>query len=187
MQQRSGRRQRRRRPAQSKIPQLPLARVRNPFPPLRLFSDDQIEDIHQASLRILSDHGVEVGGVSARDLLAGAGADVDPATDIVRVPPVNSDTLALDTIGAVPTGGHLFGEAHTIARYETAFYQPILSDWTNFETWAENGAQTATERAIRIWKQALAEYVPPEVLPERREALEAYVASRKQGIEHYRL
>ena len=36
-----------------------------------------------------------------------------------------------------------------------------LSDWRNFETWQEDGARTATERANRIWKQLLAEYEPP--------------------------
>ena len=44
-------------------------------------------------------------------------------------------------------GGHFFGTAHTLERYETAFYRPILSDWRNFETWQADGARTATERA----------------------------------------
>ena len=43
-----------------------------------------------------------------------------------------------------------------------------LSDWRNFETWQEDGARTATERANRIWKQLLAEYAPPALEPERR-------------------
>ncbi len=31
----------------------------------------------------------------------------------------------LETIASVPTGGHFFGTEHTLARYETAFYQPL--------------------------------------------------------------
>ncbi len=36
---------------------------------------------------------------------------------------------------AFEPGGHFFGSAHTLARYETAFYRPLLSDWSNFENW----------------------------------------------------
>ena len=96
---------------------------------------------------------------------------------------VDETTLALDAIANVPTGGHFFGEAHTLDRYETAFYQPILSDWSNYETWAAAGSLTATDRATRIWKQALAEYVPPDLPQDRREALDAYVARRRQEVE----
>lgn len=96
---------------------------------------------------------------------------------------VDDATLALDAIANVPTGGHFFGEAHTLDRYETAFYQPMLSDWSNFETWEAAGSLTATQRATRIWKQALKEYTPPVILPERREALDAYVVRRRKEIE----
>ncbi len=48
---------------------------------------------------------------------------------------VNEDTLDLDATREVGPGGHFFGAAHTLARYETAFYAPILSDWRNFEAW----------------------------------------------------
>jgi trimethylamine--corrinoid protein Co-methyltransferase len=95
---------------------------------------------------------------------------------------VNEATLGLDAIANVPTGGHFFGEAHTLERYETAFYQPILSDWSNFESWEAAGSLTATERATQVWKQALKEYTPPAMLPERREALDAYVTRRREEI-----
>jgi len=93
---------------------------------------------------------------------------------------VNEDTLALDAIREVGHGGHFFGCAHTMARYETAFYAPLVSDWRNFETWQENGSPSATEHAHRLYKQLLAEYSPPELDPARREELAAFVARRKQ-------
>jgi len=95
---------------------------------------------------------------------------------------VDEDSLALNAIANVPTGGHFFGEAHTMARYEAAFYHPILSDWNNYETWASAGGLTATQRATQVWKRALAEYTPPDIPADRREALEAYVARRKEEI-----
>jgi trimethylamine---corrinoid protein Co-methyltransferase len=94
--------------------------------------------------------------------------------------PVNfsDDDLAVEAIKGVAAGGHFFGEAHTLARYESAFYRPLLSDWSNFENWTDAGARNATERATDIWKKTLADYVPPPLDPAVREAIEAYVARR---------
>ena len=61
----------------------------------------------------------------------------------------------------MPTGGHFFGEQHTLERYSTAFYQPMLSNWQNYEAWQEAGGLDATARATRLWKKALEEYVEP--------------------------
>jgi trimethylamine--corrinoid protein Co-methyltransferase len=93
---------------------------------------------------------------------------------------VNDETLGLDAIADVGPGGHFFGTAHTMARYETAFYSPILSDWRNYEAWRLAGGQTAEQRANAIWKQALAEYQPPPLDAAVKEALEAFVARRKE-------
>jgi trimethylamine--corrinoid protein Co-methyltransferase len=102
---------------------------------------------------------------------------------LVLAPPVvDDDALGLAAIADVGPGGHFFGSAHTLARYETAFYQPFLSDWRNYETWHEDGARTATERANRIWKQLLAEYEPPPLDAGREEALDAFVERRKREI-----
>lgn len=98
---------------------------------------------------------------------------------------VNEDTLGLDAIREVGPGGHFFGAAHTLARYETAFYAPILSDWRNYETWLEAGAVDTTQRAHGIYKQILADYEAPAMDPAAREALAAFVARRKAegGVE----
>jgi trimethylamine--corrinoid protein Co-methyltransferase len=90
----------------------------------------------------------------------------------------SDDDLAVDAIKGVAAGGHFFGEAHTLARYESAFYRPLLSDWSNFENWSDAGARNATERATGIWKKTLADYVAPPLDPAVREAINAYVARR---------
>ena len=94
----------------------------------------------------------------------------------------DDDDLAVEAIKGVPVGGHFFGSAHTLARYETAFYRPLLSDWSNFENWTDAGSRNATQRATGIWKKMLAEHVPPPLDPAIREAIEAYVARRKSEI-----
>jgi trimethylamine--corrinoid protein Co-methyltransferase len=95
---------------------------------------------------------------------------------------VDEGELALDALGRVPTGGHFFGDAHTLERYSTAFYQPLVSNWQNYEAWAEAGELDATARATRVWKKALEEYQQPVMDASVREALEAYVAKRKEEI-----
>ena len=95
---------------------------------------------------------------------------------------VSDDALALDAIKAVPPGGHFFGEAHTLARFATAFYQPLVSDWRNYETWEEDGAKTATMRACVLWKRLLADYEPPPMDPAIDEALQAFMARRKEAL-----
>ncbi|WP_374378380.1 trimethylamine methyltransferase family protein [Dongia sp.] len=102
---------------------------------------------------------------------------------------INSTEIAegLEAIGAVATGGHFFGEAHTLARYETAFYQPLVSNWQNYENWELAGARDATQRATAIWQKALEIYTPPPLDPGIAEGLEAFVARRKEelvGVDH---
>ncbi len=79
-------------------------------------------------------------------------------------------------------GGHFFGTAHTMERYQTAFYQPILSDWRTNESWAASGAATATERATKVWEKVLEDYEEPTLEPERKEALDEYIIKRKEEI-----
>jgi trimethylamine--corrinoid protein Co-methyltransferase len=95
---------------------------------------------------------------------------------------ISDDELGLSAIREVEPGGHYFGSQHTLERYETAFYTPLLSDWRNFETWRDMGSKTATERANGIWKQLLGEYEKPPIDPAIEEELQAYVARRKQEI-----
>ena len=92
---------------------------------------------------------------------------------------VSEDELAFDAIEEVGPGGHFFGAAHTLERYETAFYAPLVSDWNNYETWSAAGGEDAARRANRIWKQALEDYTPPPLDDDRAEELEAFVARRR--------
>jgi trimethylamine--corrinoid protein Co-methyltransferase len=95
---------------------------------------------------------------------------------------VDEDTIGLQAIAEVGPGGHYFGTAHTLERYDTAFYQPVLSDWSNFENWQERGSKDAAARAHQIWQDLLAAYEPPPIDPAMRDALEDYVARRKEEI-----
>jgi len=95
---------------------------------------------------------------------------------------VDDAELGFDAIKGVPTGGHFFGEPHTMERYEHAFYRPLVSNWQNYENWQLGGGRDATQRATDIWKQALKEYEEPPMEPAIREALDAYVVQRRAEI-----
>jgi trimethylamine--corrinoid protein Co-methyltransferase len=95
---------------------------------------------------------------------------------------VDEASLGFDAIADVGPGGHFFGTAHTLERYETAFYQPIVSDWRNFEAWQADGSRTTTERANTIWKRLLAETVTPALDPAVAEALDAFIERRKGEV-----
>jgi len=92
------------------------------------------------------------------------------------------DDLAVEAIKGIAAGGHFFGAAHTLARYESAFYRPLLSDWSNFENWTDAGSRNATERATLIWKKLLAEFTPPPLDPAVREAIADYVQRRAHEL-----
>ena len=89
------------------------------------------------------------------------------------------DDIALDTIREVGPNGHFFGVQHTQDRYATAFYQPFLSDWTNFEGWELKGATWTAERAHRLFKEIIANFEAPPMDIAIREELDDFVARRK--------
>lgn len=62
-------------------------------------------------------------------------------------------SLGLEAIAGAGPGGHFFGTAQTTASYETAFHAPMLSNWDNYPTWVEKGAEEAPARPNRVWKE----------------------------------
>ena len=96
--------------------------------------------------------------------------------------PLKSDDaeLAFEAIGSVAPGGHFFGCDHTMQRYRTAFYEPLVSDWSNFGAWKESGSKTATQRANEIWKKILHEFEPPVMDAGVFEALTEFVKRRSR-------
>ncbi len=102
--------------------------------------------------------------------------------EFLRPIPFTEEDLGFEAIKSVPTGGHFFGAQHTMERYETAFYQPMLSDWQNHGNWEAAGSHDALERATALWQKALAEYQEPTLDPAIQDELDAYVARRREII-----
>ncbi len=87
--------------------------------------------------------------------------------------------LGLAAIAEAGPGGHFFGTAQTMGSYETAFHAPMLSNWDNYPTWLEKGAEQAPRRANRVFQELLVGYEEPTLEVSVAEALADYVAKRK--------
>jgi trimethylamine---corrinoid protein Co-methyltransferase len=120
------RRDRERRTVSASVQQQASHVAKRSFPPLKLVSDDQLESIHLASLKVLSEIGMDFTLPEARDLLKKAGAKIDGervrfdpamieealshapaqfelhARNPARNLPIGGDHMAFGTVGSPP-------------------------------------------------------------------------------------
>ncbi len=89
------------------------------------------------------------------------------------------DDIAFEAIREVGPNGHYFGCQHTQERYETAFYQPIASDWRNYEAWENGGGEWTAQRANRIFHRIIDAFQPPPMDDAIRGELSDFVERRK--------
>ena len=80
--------------------------------------------------------------------------------ELCTATPGDEDAIGFEAIAEVQPGGHFFSAGHTMARYRTAFYEPLVADWSNFGNWTQAGSKTATQRATGVWKSNLADFRP---------------------------
>jgi len=90
----------------------------------------------------------------------------------------DSPQTNLDALAEVAPGGHFFAAQHTMSRYQTEFYEPLVADWANFGTWTERGGKTASERATGIWKDIVAADADLGHDGARVEALQRFIDAR---------
>lgn len=95
---------------------------------------------------------------------------------------IDENALALSAYREVGPGKHYLGCAHTMENYQTAFYNPELSDSNSFEQWVEDGSQDSIKRANTAWKKTLREYQQPLLDESIDEALQAFIAQRKESL-----
>ena len=66
------------------LTQLPWRALRNPYAPIEVLSAEQIEAIHDTSMQILEEIGMDFLHPEAREILGRAGAEVEPGSERVR-------------------------------------------------------------------------------------------------------
>ena len=95
---------------------------------------------------------------------------------------VDEASLAFDAHEEVGPGGHFLGAAHTLERFRTCFYRPLLSSTENFDRWQRNGGADAAARATKIWRETLEQYEQPPMDEGVRGQLEEFVARRRAEL-----
>ena len=91
-----------------------------------------------------------------------------------------ANDIAFDAIKEVGNDGHFFGVQHTQDRFTKAFYQPFLSDWTNYEGWELRGGMWTAERAHLLFKEILSDFKPPSLDQGIHAELSDFVCRRKR-------
>ncbi|NNE21766.1 MAG: trimethylamine methyltransferase family protein [Rhizobiales bacterium] len=94
----------------------------------------------------------------------------------------DDNALAADAYREVEPGGHFLGSRHTLANYETAFYDAQMSDSESVEQWEEKGSKDAATRAHERWQQMLKDYETPPMDESIDEALRDFVDRKKQAM-----
>jgi trimethylamine---corrinoid protein Co-methyltransferase len=95
---------------------------------------------------------------------------------------IDEESMAFGAHEEVGHGGHFLGAMHTMERFRTCFYRPLLSSSENFERWSRNGGRDAAERAGQIYRERLQEFTPPPLDDAVRQELEEYVVRRRAEL-----
>ena len=95
---------------------------------------------------------------------------------------VDENALGRQAFDEIEPAGHYLGSAHTMANYQTAFYEAGLSDSESFEQWADKGERDMAVRANGRMKDMLAAYTAPPLDPAIDEELQAFIAQRKEAM-----
>ena len=95
---------------------------------------------------------------------------------------LDDNGFALAAFREVGPGKHYLGSGHTLANYQTAFYEFSLADNNSFEQWSAEGAQDQLARANRRWKELLRSYEPPAFDLAKDEQLQDFIERRKRSL-----
>ncbi len=98
--------------------------------------------------------------------------------------PMDEEAQAMDAIREVRggVGANYFGAAHTYRNFESAFWRSDVLDYETFETWSEAGGRDTQSLAANRVKKLLSDYEAPALDPAIRDALNDYVARRKDSM-----
>ena len=96
--------------------------------------------------------------------------------------PVNEDTLAADTVAECGPGGMYLSMSHTLSHFRDAMYRTELASLDDLRHWQENGSKDTYVRANEKYDQMLDSWEDPGLDPAIDEALQAFMAKRKEEI-----
>lgn len=127
----------------SQLHQQPWQTLKNPYKPIEVIYEEQIEQIHNASMRILEEVGMDILDDDARALMAKCGAKVTAGSNRVYF----DRYLIMDYIASVP-------ELFTLHARNPAHNLQIGKNFTNFGTVASAPNSSSMDGGRRAGNQA---------------------------------
>lgn len=88
---------------------------------------------------------------------------------------VNADTLGLDVIQAVGSGGHFLDQEHTFLHFKNEFYRPEISNRSAYDVWKNDGALHAMDAAKNKYQEVLANSEAPHLSPKIDKQLQKFI------------
>ncbi len=95
---------------------------------------------------------------------------------------IDEASMAFGAHEEVGHGGHFLGAMHTMERFRTCFYRPLLSSSENYERWNRNGGRDTAERATTIYQEKLEAYEAPPLDDAIAAELDEYVVRRRAEL-----
>ena len=95
---------------------------------------------------------------------------------------VSENGQAMDALRETGPGQHFLGSSHTQANFESAFWRSELADNNTFEQWSSEGRVESAARARGRVREMLDAYEAPALDPAIDEALQAFIAKRKEEL-----
>jgi trimethylamine--corrinoid protein Co-methyltransferase len=95
---------------------------------------------------------------------------------------LDENGFALEAFREIGPGKHHLGSTHTLANYQTAFYDFELADNNSYEQWSAEGSRDQLARAHARWRRLLQEYQPPPLDPAVDEHLREHIERRKRAM-----
>ncbi len=101
---------------------------------------------------------------------------------LMRGVSVNAETLSQESYNEAGPGDNFLSTSHTIKHFAHANYESLIPDAGPYETWQENGALSAEQRASLVYKDMLKRYVEPSMEDSIRATLIEFVEERKASM-----
>ena len=93
--------------------------------------------------------------------------------------PLDENGFALGAFREIGPGKHYLGSQHTLANYESAYYDFELADNNSYEQWSAEGSHDQLQRANARWQAQLRSYQLPAIEADADQAVREYVERRK--------
>ena len=95
---------------------------------------------------------------------------------------ISGESLSQDSYKEAGPGENFLSTSHTLRHFATANYESVIPDAGPYETWKDNGSATAEQRANRVYKDMLAQYIQPELDTSTDDTLRQFVAEKKASV-----